>query len=72
MRTPKTPSCAKALGHLRQPLSVTTDARHVAWAQELLKRRNAVACWRGEAPISFREILHGLEALPAMQATTLT
>jgi hypothetical protein len=41
------------------------DRRHNAWALEMLKRRNAVARWRGQPGCSVREIIETLDAFPA-------
>ena len=40
------------------------DRRHNTWAREMLRRRNAVARWRGQGGCSVREIVHTLNALP--------
>ena len=44
--------------------AVILDRRHNAWAREMLRRRNAVARWRGQSGCSVREIIQTLDALP--------
>lgn len=44
--------------------AVISDRRHNAWAREMLRRRNAVARWRGQSGCSVREIIETLGALP--------
>jgi hypothetical protein len=40
------------------------DRRDNSWAQELLRRRNGVARWRGQPGCSVREIIEAVHALP--------
>ena len=44
--------------------AVILDRRLNAWAREMLRRRNAVARWRGQSGCSVREIIQTLDALP--------
>lgn len=40
------------------------DRRHNGWAREMLRRRNAVARWRGQPGCSVREIIEAIGAMP--------
>ena len=44
--------------------AVILDRRYSAWAREMLRRRTAVARWRGQSGCSVREIIQTLDALP--------
>jgi hypothetical protein len=44
--------------------AVILDRRLNAWAREMLRRRSAVARWRGQSGCSVREIIQTLDALP--------
>jgi hypothetical protein len=50
--------------------AVILDRRHNAWAREMLRRRNAVARWRGQSGCSVREVIQTLNALPTRALTT--
>jgi hypothetical protein len=41
------------------------DARSGFWALELLKRRDAVARWRGQPGCTIREVIQAINGLPA-------
>ena len=44
--------------HQQAVLAATiSDARHSAWALEMLSRRNAAARWRGQPGCSVREVI---------------
>jgi len=69
MLTPKTLMRAKSTAHLFQRQkailsAVALDMRDNAWAQELLKRRNAVARWRGQPGCFIRDVMQSLDTLP--------
>ena len=44
--------------------AVILDRRHNGWACEMLRRRNAVARWRGQPGCSVREIIEAIGAMP--------
>ena len=50
--------------------AVILDRRHNAWAREMLRRRNAVARWRGQSGCSVREIIQTLDALPTRSVSS--
>jgi hypothetical protein len=51
--------------HQKAVLTATvSDERHNAWALEMLRRRNAVARWRGQPGCSVRDVMRALDALP--------
>lgn len=60
-----TPSERGFTAHQEALLSaVILDKRNNAWAREMLRRRNAVARWRGQPGCSVREIIEAISALP--------
>jgi hypothetical protein len=60
-----TPSERNFTAHQEALLSaIISDRRNNAWAREMLRRRNAVARWRGQPGCSVREIIEAIGGLP--------
>jgi hypothetical protein len=60
-----TPSERNFTAHQEALLSaVILDRRHNGWAREMLRRRNAVARWRGQSGCSVREIIEAIDTMP--------
>jgi hypothetical protein len=77
MRTPRTLKRAQApnrlLRHQKAILfAVALNERQNTWPQELLRRRNAVARWRGQAGCSVRDVMQTLDYIPSCTACETT